>query len=146
MTKFLSALLLSSLISVASHAEISGKPTPEALNEHFTAMTAQGIDLATPYKWELRFAGKVMSQLEAFTQAAHAYGYWPVALESALDGSEYWLYIQKTSVHNEESFAKELFKLLSIANSYGVGKFDGFSISPPDEQAATAEAADQSKE
>ena len=98
------------------------------LKQQFAQLAENGIDTSKEYKWEFRFQGKIMSSLEEFAQMAHLYGFWPVALESTVDGGMYWLYIQKTDTYTEEKFVKEVSGLFEMAKRRNLSRFDGFSI------------------
>lgn len=98
------------------------------LRQQFAQLEENGIDTSKEYKWEFRFQGKIMSSLEEFAQMAHLYGFWPVALESTVDGGMYWLYIQKTDTYTEEKFVEEVSGLFEMAKRRSLSRFDGFSI------------------
>ncbi|MBU3023406.1 ribonuclease E inhibitor RraB [Aestuariibacter sp. A3R04] len=111
---------------------MEGYLTKDELREQFAKIKESGIDLTKPYKWEFRFTAKVMSTLEDFTQTAHMLEFWPVALESSVNGDMYWLYIQKTQIYDEELFVDEISKLMNMAEYWKIRTFDGFSVDYPD--------------
>lgn len=108
--------------------QLDGSLDEFELKQQFVRLAENGIDTSKEYKWEFRFQGKIMSSLEEFAQMAHIYGFWPVALESTVDGGMYWLYIQKTDTYTEEKFIKEVSGLFEMAKLQNLSRFDGFSI------------------
>ena len=118
----------------AQKQRLDGFLDEEALRAQFQELKANGIESETKYKWEFRFQGKIMSSLEDFAQLAHIYDFWPVVLESSVDGSMYWLYIQKTDSYNEEKFVKEGSDLFKMAEMRNLTRFDGFSVDYADDK------------
>lgn len=111
---------------------LDGYLNREELKEQYSKLVESGIDTTENYKWEFRFQGRIMSSLEDFAQWAHIFDFWPVALESSIDGEMYWLYIQKTDVYSEEKFVKEVSTLFEMAKKKRLSRFDGFSVDYPE--------------
>lgn len=113
--------------------QLDGFLTPEELKDQYRRLLEGGIEAGKNYKWEFRFQGRIMSSLEEFAQLSHMFDFWPVALESTIDGEMYWLYIQKTDSYNEEKFVKQVSALFEMAKHQRLTRFDGFSVDHPDE-------------
>ncbi|WP_395338801.1 ribonuclease E inhibitor RraB [Ningiella sp. W23] len=115
---------------------LDGYMDEAALKKQYADLSANGLDLSKKYKWEFRFTGAVMPSLENFAQLAHRFGFWPVALESDINGDTYWLHIQKTDIYDEEKFIYEVSQLFEMADYMKLKAFDGFSVDHPDEHSS----------
>jgi len=103
------------------------------VDELFIKMRKAGWQMDQPQTWGYFFKERSKSKLSNLSEKLSNLGYQIIDINQSYPDKIYWLHIEKTEVHSEQSLHQLNQSFYQLAKEQDIQAYDGMDISPVDD-------------